>query len=215
MYIFQPDRFLLRKQISQVAKYVKGGVLDAVAVEHSRYNDLFTYSSYIRMDVVAGNSVDVIGSADNIPFPDQKFDSVVCTQVFEHLADPFTSAKEIARVLKTGGYLILTVPQMNELHEEPHDYFRYTKYGLTTLFENVGLKLVHMNARGGYWSLLTQLKIRYLTDLFNLYQHPIVGWIASKVFYITGHFAFWLDSVDTSEANRKHTIGWCAVFKKP
>ena len=171
MYIFQPDRYLLRKQISKIAHFIYGDVLDVGAGDRSRYDDLFKFYSYTKMDIKTGPNVDVSGSADKIPFSDAKFDSVVCTQVFEHLPHPYRGAREIARVLKPGGQLLLTVPQMNELHEEPHDYFRYTKYGLTVLFENVGLRLVHMEARGGYWSMLVQINIRYMTDLLNLYKH--------------------------------------------
>lgn len=214
MYIFQPDRFLLRKQVAQAAKFIKGEVLDVGAGERSRYINLFDFATYTKMDVKEGENTDVVGSADAIPFPDNKFDSIVCTQVFEHLSHPYRGAREVARVLKIGGHLLLTVPQMNELHEEPHDYFRYTKYGLTVLFEHVGLKLVHIEALGGYWSTLAQLKIRYLTDLLNLYHHPVAGRIASKFFYLCGQLAFWLDRVDKSMANSVHTIGWCAVFKK-
>ena len=214
MYIFQPDRFLLREQIRQVANYVRGDVLDVGAGERARYSDFFSFDKYTKMDIVAGPNVDVVGSADKIPFPDGKFDSVVCTQVFEHLSQPFVAAKEIARVLRGGGYLMLTVPQVNELHEEPHDYFRYTKYGLARLFEDAGFVCVSMEARGGYWSLSAQLKIRYITDLLNLYSHPFIGRILSKAFYVCGHIAFWLDMIDKSKANHKHTIGWCAVFEK-
>jgi SAM-dependent methyltransferase len=214
MYIFQPDRFLLRKQIKAMAHYVSGKVLDVGAGERARYNDLFTFDKYIKMDVTEGPNVDVVGSADKMPFGDGEFDSVVCTQVFEHLVQPNLAAKEVARVLKSGGHLLITVPQMNELHEEPHDYFRYTKYGLISLFENAGLDMVSMEARGGFWTLLAQIKIRYITDLFNLYQHPLLGAIAGKIFRIGGEFAFWLDRLDKSKANHTHTIGWCAVVKK-
>ena len=214
MYIFQPDRYLLRKQISKIAHFIYGDVLDVGAGDRSRYDDLFKFDSYTKMDIKTGPNVDVSGSADKIPFSDAKFDSVVCTQVFEHLSHPHRGAREIARVLKSGGQLLLTVPQMNELHEEPHDYFRYTKYGLTVLFENVGLRLVHMEARGGYWSMLVQINIRYMTDLLNLYKHELVGRVSSGIFFTLGHFAFWLDRKDTSKANKAHTIGWCAVFKK-
>ncbi len=58
------------------------------------------------------------------------------------------------------------------------------------------------------------MTIRYLMDRFHLYRHAIAGRIMSRVFQVMGTFAIFLDRVDTSEANRKHAIGWCFVFRK-
>lgn len=214
MYIFQPDRYLLDKQIKKAGKYITGRVLDVGAGEFNRYSGYFKFLEYVRMDPRHVEHADVVGSADNIPLPDQSFDSVVCTQVFEHLEFPEKSAHEIHRVLKTGGHLLVTVPQMNELHEEPYDFFRYTKFGLRSLFENAGFRVIEMDQRGGFFSTLTQMNIRYLIDRFCLYQRPVVGGVLSPIIKIVGKFSLWLDTADTSPANRKHTIGWCAVFEK-
>ena len=130
MYIFQPDRYLLDKQIRKFSHYIKGKVLDVGAGEVNRYGKYFKFDEYIKMDPRHGDKVDLVGSADNIPLDSESIDSIVCTQVFEHLENPQKSAEEIYRVLKKGGHVLLTVPQMNELHEEPYDFFRYTKFGL-------------------------------------------------------------------------------------
>jgi len=161
-----------------------------------------------------GEKVDLVGSADSIPLPDGTFDSVVCTQVFEHLEFPEKSAREIFRVMKLGGHLLLTVPQMNELHEEPYDFFRYTKFGLRSLFGNAGFTVVHESQRGGFFTTLAQMRIRYCIDRFSLYKKPIREKILAPFLSAYGRFSLWLDTLDTSVANKKHTIGWCFVFKK-
>ena len=214
MYIFQPDRYLLEKQIKQAGKYITGRVLDVGAGEFDRYGGVFNCGEYIRMDVNAGLNIDVVGSADNIPFADSSFDSVVSTQVFEHLANPLKAAKEVYRVLKTGGILLITVPQWNELHSEPHDYWRYTKFGIKELFEKQGFKMVEIHQRGGYFTTLAQMNIRYLIDRFSLYSRPFLGKIFNQFIKVFGGLMIGLDGLDKSQANRKHTIGWCAVFKK-
>ena len=214
MYIFQPDRYLLEKQIKQAGKYITGRVLDVGAGEFDRYGGVFNCGEYIRMDVNAGLNIDVVGSADNIPFADSSFDSVVSTQVFEHLANPLKAAKEVYRVLKTGGILLITVPQWNELHSEPHDYWRYTKFGIKELFEKQGFKMVEIHQRGGYFTTLAQMNIRYLIDRFSLYNRPFLGKIFNQFIKVFGGLMIGLDGLDKSQANRKHTIGWCAVFKK-
>ena len=214
MYIFQPDRYLLKKQISAIAQYVNGEVLDVGAGGNDRYSSLFKYTKYIKMDVAKGENVDVVGSAEAIPFPESSFDSVVCTQVFEHLARPHICAQEIYRVLKKDGFALVTVPQMNELHEEPYDFFRYTKFGLEQLFTDVGFTMVECEERGGLFATIAQMKIRYLIDRFHLYNHKIIGRLFNLFARFYGTFSIWLDKIDKSPANLKHTIGWCIVIRK-
>lgn len=214
MYIFQPDRFLLDKQIREASKYISGRVLDIGAGEVDRYSHHFVAKEYVRMDIVSRDGVDIVGSADAIPLPDESFDAVVCTQVFEHLEHPDESAREIFRILKPGGYLLITAPQMNELHEEPYDFFRYTKYGLASLFESKGFKTIKLEQRGGFFSTLAQMRIRYMIDRFSLYRRPLVGKIFAPCCALYGKFALFLDSLDESVANRKHSIGWCIVLQK-
>lgn len=214
MYIFQPDRYLLRKQIQKFSNYITGKVLDVGAGSFDRYQELFTTESYTRMEIKAGPGIDVVGTAYDIPFPDNSFDSVISTQVFEHLARPIDAAKELYRVLKRGGHALVTVPQANELHEEPHDYFRYTDHGLKALFGEAGFTIVEIDKRGGYWSLLAQMKIRHAIDRFTLYDRPVLGKVAGKYAAVYGRSMILRDQKDQSEASRKHAIGWCVVLKK-
>ncbi len=81
MYIFQPDRILLRRQVKNFSSYIKGKVLDIGAGEYTRYRDLFDCDEYIKMDVKKGENVDIVGDIESIPFGDESVDSIVCTQV--------------------------------------------------------------------------------------------------------------------------------------
>lgn len=214
MYIYQPDRFLLQKQVEGAKEFIKGRTLDVGSGTSERYPFRSQVSEYIRMDIAPGSNVDVVGRAEAIPFPNDSFDSVVSTQVFEHVENPEQSAREVCRVMKKGGHLLITVPQWNELHEEPHDYWRYTRYGLQTLFERHGCALIRMTPRGGYFTVKAQMKARYTIDKYQLYTRPVLGRMASRLFWMWGKWALWRDRLDTSKANRKHTLGWCAVFQK-
>mgnify|MGYP001605819804 FL=1 len=204
----------MEKQIKNAGRHIKGKVLDLGAGDLNRYGYLFDCDEYLKMDIKPGSNIDVVGSADNIPFPDRHFDSVVATQVFEHLLDFEKAAKEVNRVLKPGGIILTTVPQWGELHSEPHDYWRFTNFGLIKLFERNGFSVISRVPVGGFFSMIAQLKIRYLIDKFNLYHHSFWGRLFSKMFLVYGIFMAWLDGIDGSKANRNHTIGWCAVFKK-
>lgn len=86
--------------------------------------------------------------------PGESYDSVVCLEVLEHVPDPFRAAREIYRVMAPGGILILSVPHLSRLHEEPHDYYRYTRYGLNHLLEQAGLQVIHLQPRGSLFTFL-------------------------------------------------------------
>lgn len=215
MYIFQPERYLLRKQIEHYVSYLCGGVvLDVGAGQGDRYSELIKCDKYLRMDVEKYDGIDIVGRAEKIPLGDSSIDSVICTQVFEHLKYPQRSAQELHRILKSGGILLITAPQVNELHEEPNDFYRYTKFGLIELFESCGFKTVIYEQRGGFFTTIAQIRIRYLIDKFKLYKRPLIGRITGKFLAIYGKIMMWLDILDKSNANKKHTLGWCFIFKK-
>jgi SAM-dependent methyltransferase len=107
-------------------------------------NDL----QWVGVDVAGNPDADVYGSALALPFPDGSFDCVLSTQVLEHLEDPSLALAECARVLRPSGFLILSVPQYWELHEEPHDYFRFTEYALRMLCAENGLVVEALHREG-------------------------------------------------------------------
>jgi len=214
MYIFQPERIILREQIKKHAHYLSGVVLDVGAGTGDRYGAFIKCEKFLRMDVRAGADIDIVGRAEAIPLDDESVDGALCTQVFEHLELPEGSAREIYRVLKPGGFLLMTAPQVNELHEEPNDFFRYTKFGLTAMFERAGFKTITYEQRGGFFTTRAQITIRYLIDRLRLYERPFLGRAMGKIILVYGKFMMWLDTMDKSQANRKHTLGWCVVFRK-
>lgn len=90
------------------------------------------------------------GSA--MPFPDASFDTVLCTEVLEHVPDPAVLINEILRVLKPGGHLVLTIPWSARFHYQPHDYHRYTPSMLTRLFADFAA--LSIRARGTDFSAI-------------------------------------------------------------
>jgi SAM-dependent methyltransferase len=78
--------------------------------------------------------LDLVGDAHHLPFGDATVDAIVCTEVFEHLPDPPAAAREMIRVLKPGGRLVLTTRFCFPLHERPADFWRFTPYTLARLF---------------------------------------------------------------------------------
>lgn len=97
------------------------------------------------------STVDIIGTAYDMPVPDNSFDSILCTAVLEHLEQPLLALKESFRVLKPNGHALYTVPLFWHLHEEPRDFYRYTKYGLEHLFKEAGFEIVEIVPLSGFW----------------------------------------------------------------
>jgi SAM-dependent methyltransferase len=114
--------------------------------------------------------IDVTASADSLPFESETFDFVLCTEVLEHCREPGTVVTEISRVLKPGGYAFVTTPFMAGLHEVPHDYFRFTRFGLQALAEDADLTVEAIWPKGGYGALVL-LSVQYpLTKVFQVAQ---------------------------------------------
>jgi len=99
----------------------------------------------------------IVADSLALPVRSGSFDTVLCTQVLEHVRDPFELVREVARVLRGEGHAVFTMPATWPLHEEPFDYFRYTRYGLVELARQAGLDVIELSERGGSIAALGQL----------------------------------------------------------
>jgi SAM-dependent methyltransferase len=133
-------------------RYGRGRVLDA-GCGRRPYREFFSDYTGLEFDRVryADAPADVWGSGMELPFRDKAFATVFSSQVLEHVPEPWRMVAEMARVLEPGGHLILTAPHIWGLHETPHDYFRFTCYGLEHLARRVGLQPVEVRPMAGYW----------------------------------------------------------------
>ncbi len=140
---------LLRDRITN---YAAGNCLDAGS-GRSPFKALLGKqgSSLTSIDVEdRSGDVDLIGDIQSMPeLSSDSFDTLLCSQVLEHVPRPWDAMGEFSRVLRPDGTLILSVPHLSVLHEIPHDYFRYTPYGLTSLCERAGLEVASIEPTGG------------------------------------------------------------------
>lgn len=93
------------------------------------------FPNRICVDIDPARKPDIVADAQNLPFADGDFSFVLCTEMLEHVKNPFAVEREIHRVTSSGGTLILSTRFVYPLHDTPHDYWRFTKYGLSELFK--------------------------------------------------------------------------------
>lgn len=162
-------------------KYAKGNLLD-VGCGKKPFLHMFDkkIKSYTGIDMPStrhlNREIDVFSSGQKIPFKDSVFDTILTTSVLEHVESPQEMFDEMHRVLKKNSYLILTTPCQYGLHEQPHDYFRYTKYSLRMMAEKSGFKVVYIKPLGGMLVIVSQLLAKYLSILL----YALLGLIKGK-----------------------------------
>jgi len=153
---------------------------------------------------------DVFADCQQLPFRDSVFDTVVCTQVLEHVAEPQRLMREIARVMRPGGILLLTAPMLWPLHEEPYDFYRYTRHGLRMLVNAAGLTVVRETQRGYGASALGQA---FLDLHFNGFRHCLPGKIyIQAVCRCVNALCAFLDRIMPA---RRLALGWAVAAQKP
>ena len=197
-----------------IPRFVRGWLIDIGCGEKPLKEMLSNYVvSHVGIDTQETlhdkSKIDVFATADKLPMREESFDSAICFAVLEHLKEPARAVAETYRVLKTGGHAIYTVPFIWHLHEEPHDYYRFSKYGLRYLFEKTGFEIVELKALSGFWVTFGQLLV-YKLQLLN--RGP-VRWlrVVDAVGLLIQAVACGLDRIDRAE---KWTWMYMVVARK-
>lgn len=110
---------------------------------------------------------------------DQSFDTVLLSDVLEHIRKPELLISEIHRILTNNGILLMNIPFLYWIHEKPFDYFRYTEFALQSILEDNGFEIVRLEALGGSLEVLADLSSKVIARI------PIIGKIYAIVAYKT------------------------------
>lgn len=201
-----------------IKKYAKGDVLD-IGCGNKPYEAKFQglINKYVGCDIVQSslNKVDVIAPADNIPLANNIFDTVISTQTIEHVENYQGLVNEAFRLLKPEGYFILSGPFNWQLHEEPYDFFRFSKHGFELVIKSAGFELIDIKENGGMWSVAGQYilmnidnehrgrgkKIRFVFRIIKRFY---------GISFLNRFFEF-LDRVDYNDIN---TINYVIIARK-
>jgi SAM-dependent methyltransferase len=130
-----PGRYYIDQFLQQYAHECKGHFLEFGSPVYRRMFAQSLIERYDIMDVVPRAEVTIVADLQDCSHvPDNTFDVIVCTQVLEHIANPFKAASELHRILKPNGHLLLTVPAAYPYHADPNDYWRFSRDSLQLLF---------------------------------------------------------------------------------
>lgn len=162
----------LYENIRAFAFQISGRILD-VGCGRKPYEHLFkNCTEYIGMDIDnpghdhTNEKIDVYYDGKIFPFEDKSFDAVLTNQVFEHVFNPDNFMREIFRVLKPGGKLLLTVPFVWDEHEQPNDFGRYSSFGLTHILKQNGFSILEFKKSTKGFAAIAQLTTGYIFKLF-------------------------------------------------
>ncbi len=168
-----------------IRKYAGGRLLDLGCGKAPLYA---SYRPFVRSVTLAdwGSSMhenihlDVICDiTKKLPFKNNSFDTVILSDVLEHIPNPASLMSELERILSPGGTVLINVPFMYWLHEIPHDYNRYTEYMLRKLTEDAGMTVIQLEALGGGYVVLIDLISKLI---WHKHRASIIQKIMTKIF---------------------------------
>lgn len=200
LYYYQVDKLIIKN-----TNLFNGKLVD-LGSGTSPYRDFFELycSSYTSVDW--SNSpheikADVISDLNvSINVVSNSVDVVVSISVLEHLYRPQIMLKETYRILKDGGNLMMHVPWQWWVHEAPHDYYRYSPYGLEYLLSDAGFKLIRIEPQGGVFSSIF-FKLNYYLKRFSKGPRVLklfIDLILLPILILNQFMAFMLDKLDFS-----------------
>ena len=171
---------IIREYLKRAVPYLKGRLLDAGCGQQP-YRSMLLCDDYQGADI--GDGFNIM----EINFRSNSFDSILCTQVLEHVSDVEGALRELYRVLKSDGYLCITIPFMVRLHGIPNDYWRFSEYGIEYCLKQSGFKKVMIEPMGGFLTAQCFLWNYFLYEKILKYSK-----IASRLFSLVMNPIFWI-----------------------
>jgi len=190
-------------------------VLDAGAGE-GQYRGRFARQRYCGVDLAVGDAawdysrLEALADLTSLPFRTAAFDAALHIVTIEHLREPAAALAEIARTLAPGGLFLVAAPHEWEVHQAPHDYFRYTRYGLAHLLEKSGFEIREMRAAGGYFRLLA----RRLLNGLQFFTGGIRWLLFLPAALLLVPPALVLPLLDRLDRDRNFTLGYICTARR-
>ncbi len=215
----RPRRYLLHFEttiedaVGEFARSLPAGarLLDAGAGE-GNYKHYFSAQRYCGLDLGVGDrqwnysELDVVGDLSALPFRDGTFEACLNVVTLEHVKDPALGLREIGRTLAPGGRFLLIVPFEWEEHQQPHDYFRFTRFSLTYLLDQAGFGDVSIRPVGGFFRMLS----RRMLYALQFFPGPLI--FVGAIFFVPP--ALVLPLLEPLDRKQNFTLGYICSARK-
>jgi SAM-dependent methyltransferase len=221
------DRWVAQQALALPA----GSLILDVGAGSCPYRRLFSHCEYRAQDFSelqpsqlrhgGYGSIDYVCDAAAIPVEDRTFDAILCTEMLEHVPDPLAVVRELSRILKPGGRLLLTAPLGSGIHQEPHHYYGgYTPYWYYHFLSKLDFERIDVRANGGSLKFFSQESLRFLS-LSRPFKS--IGFISSLLWLpiwlillpllggVIPLAAHWLDRFD---GEQRFTVGYHVIAYK-
>lgn len=203
--------------VPRMGRYLQGRVID-LGCGNMPFRSFLpeSVSDYDTLEATprpGGLAVTYVGDIQNMPMvPSAFYDGALCFEVLEHIPEPGRALQEIARILKPGGLLLLTVPHLSRLHDEPHDYFRFTHHALAFMLSQAGFEIVDIEKKAGLFSFVGhQLSTFILSLTWGVPVLKQIAWIANK--FLLTLSCYYLDLM--IDRQNLLPIGYVVLARKP
>jgi SAM-dependent methyltransferase len=219
----------LGEWLNDVRDAFSGDLLDAGA-GNQPYRPWYEplVKSVVAVDATPAPGLAALALVDRLPFANESFDTVLSTEVWEHVEDVGAAARETMRVLRPGGRLIITVPFLYPTHEAPYDFGRFTHFGLRSALVRAGFEVERLDSRGGPMLWATHLGfvafIQALDAAGRAVRLPspptswrVLRWIIAAPQLAAISLRYRLRGVrrGVGRGAEKISLGYLAVAKKP
>jgi ubiquinone/menaquinone biosynthesis C-methylase UbiE len=154
--------------------------LKYIAQDFGQYDG--TGSNGLQQGNWDNTQLDLVSDITSIPLPDQSVDAIMCTEVFEHIPDPIAAIKEFTRLLKPGGYLLLTAPFASLTHFAPYHFASgYNRYFYEKHLPDNGIEIEELKLNGNYFEFMAQesrrikkIALKYSNRKINILEKIII-----------------------------------------
>lgn len=170
-----------------LAKIPEGSRILDVGAGELKYKRLCTHLNYVSQDFAQydgkgdgkgfqtgawdQSKLDIVSDITSIPDLAGSFDAAMCIEVIEHVPHPIDALKELSRLLRRGGQLILTAPVCSLTHFAPYYYYNgYSRYFYEYWLEKFNMEIVELTWNGNYFEYLAQ-EIRRLPEVSKSYTN--------------------------------------------
>lgn len=151
-------------------------------------------------------TINIISDVTDLPLKSNTFDRILCTEVLEHVFQPISVVKELYRVTKKGGKILITAPLGSGIHQEPHHYYGgFSPYFYEKIFSDLHPQKILIKPIGGFFAHLAQEVIRAGLLLESKGKYHLIHHILGFLFRIFGQ---WIYSLDKKWSIREFAVGF-------